>query len=38
LTAALTRTATTVAAWQGMGWCHGVLNTDNCSILGDTIE
>jgi uncharacterized protein YdiU (UPF0061 family) len=38
LTAALTRTATTVTAWQGMGWCHGVLNTDNCSILGDTIE
>jgi len=38
LTAALTRTAATVAAWQGMGWCHGVLNTDNCSILGDTIE
>ena len=38
LNAALARTATTVAAWQGMGWCHGVLNTDNCSILGDTIE
>jgi uncharacterized protein YdiU (UPF0061 family) len=38
LDVALARTASTVAAWQGIGWCHGVLNTDNCSILGDTIE
>ena len=38
LTAALNATATTAAAWQGLGWCHGVLNTDNMSILGDTID
>jgi uncharacterized protein YdiU (UPF0061 family) len=32
------RTARTVAAWQAVGFVHGVLNTDNCSILGDTID
>ena len=28
------RTAHLVAQWQGVGFCHGVLNTDNMSILG----
>lgn len=32
------RTADTVAAWQAVGFCHGVMNTDNLSILGLTID
>ncbi|XP_029646876.1 protein adenylyltransferase SelO, mitochondrial isoform X1 [Octopus sinensis] len=32
------RTAKLVAAWQCVGWCHGVLNTDNMSILGLTVD
>jgi uncharacterized protein YdiU (UPF0061 family) len=32
------RTARLVAQWQGTGFCHGVLNTDNMSILGLTID
>lgn len=32
------RTATLVAHWQTVGFCHGVLNTDNMSILGLTID
>lgn len=32
------RTAETVALWQCYGFCHGVLNTDNMSILGLTID
>lgn len=32
------RTAQVVAMWQGVGFCHGVLNTDNMSILGLTID
>ena len=31
-------TAQTVALWQCFGFCHGVLNTDNMSILGLTID
>ncbi|GMH32852.1 hypothetical protein BSKO_00686 [Bryopsis sp. KO-2023] len=27
-----------VAAWQGVGFVHGVMNTDNMSILGLTID
>jgi uncharacterized protein YdiU (UPF0061 family) len=27
-----------VAEWQSVGFCHGVLNTDNMSILGLTID
>ncbi|XP_034827971.1 protein adenylyltransferase SelO-like isoform X1 [Maniola hyperantus] len=27
-----------VATWQGVGFTHGVLNTDNISVLGDTID
>ncbi|BFZ06262.1 hypothetical protein BsWGS_09301 [Bradybaena similaris] len=32
------RTARLVADWQCVGWCHGVLNTDNMSIVGVTID
>ncbi|KAG2671313.1 hypothetical protein I3843_14G125500 [Carya illinoinensis] len=32
------RTATLIANWQGVGFTHGVLNTDNMSILGLTID
>lgn len=32
------RTARLVAGWQSVGWVHGVLNTDNMSILGLTID
>ena len=32
------RTAELMAAWQSVGFCHGVMNTDNMSILGFTID
>ncbi|MFZ4479138.1 MAG: protein adenylyltransferase SelO [Rhodoferax sp.] len=32
------RTAGMVARWQAAGFCHGVMNTDNMSILGLTID
>lgn len=32
------RTAVTVARWQAFGFAHGVMNTDNMSILGDTFD
>ncbi|KAL2557167.1 hypothetical protein Fot_01906 [Forsythia ovata] len=32
------RTASLVARWQGVGFTHGVLNTDNMSVLGLTID
>ncbi|MCA8923588.1 MAG: YdiU family protein, partial [Planctomycetes bacterium] len=32
------RTAELVARWQAVGFCHGVLNTDNMSILGLTLD
>ena len=32
------RSAELVAAWQSVGFCHGVLNTDNMSALGLTID
>ncbi|AWO97790.1 putative selenoprotein O-like [Scophthalmus maximus] len=34
----MTRTAGLVAKWQCVGFCHGVLNTDNMSILGLTLD
>jgi uncharacterized protein YdiU (UPF0061 family) len=27
-----------VASWLGVGFIHGVMNTDNCSIAGETID
>ena len=32
------RTARLMAQWQAVGFCHGVMNTDNMSILGLTID
>ncbi len=32
------RTASLIAQWQSVGFCHGVMNTDNMSILGLTID
>jgi uncharacterized protein YdiU (UPF0061 family) len=32
------KTAQLVAQWQAVGFCHGVLNTDNMSILGLTLD
>jgi uncharacterized protein YdiU (UPF0061 family) len=31
-------TADLLAQWQAVGFCHGVMNTDNMSILGLTID
>jgi len=38
LQAVTERTAQMVAQWQSVGFCHGVMNTDNMSILGLTID
>jgi uncharacterized protein YdiU (UPF0061 family) len=32
------RTAALFAHWQTLGFCHGVLNTDNLSVLGLTLD
>ncbi|MBY0579144.1 MAG: YdiU family protein [Burkholderiales bacterium] len=32
------RTAKLMARWQSLGFCHGVMNTDNFSILGLTLD
>lgn len=32
------RTAQLMADWQAVGFCHGVMNTDNMSILGLTLD
>lgn len=34
----LQRTMDMVARWQAYGFCHGVMNTDNMSILGITFD
>ncbi|HDT6046989.1 TPA: YdiU family protein, partial [Raoultella planticola] len=34
----VTRTATLIASWQTVGFAHGVMNTDNMSILGLTMD
>ena len=38
LEAVTRRTAELMAQWQTVGFCHGVMNTDNMSILGLTID
>ena len=38
LEAVTKRTADMLAHWQAVGFCHGVMNTDNMSILGLTID
>lgn len=38
LAAVTERSAELVAQWQAVGFCHGVLNTDNMSMLGLTLD
>ncbi|MGB3426308.1 MAG: YdiU family protein [Castellaniella sp.] len=38
LTEITRRTARLMAQWQLVGFCHGVMNTDNMSILGLTLD
>ena len=38
LTEITERTARLMAQWQTVGFCHGVMNTDNMSILGLTLD
>jgi len=38
LQAVVDRTARLIALWQCTGFAHGVLNTDNMSIIGDTFD
>lgn len=32
------QTAKLIADWQAVGFCHGVMNTDNMSIVGETLD
>lgn len=32
------RTGHLIAHWQAFGFCHGVMNTDNMSIVGETFD
>lgn len=34
----VTRTAELIADWQAVGWAHGVMNTDNMSVIGVTLD
>jgi uncharacterized protein YdiU (UPF0061 family) len=38
LDAVMERQASLVAAWMGVGFIHGVMNTDNMAISGETID
>ena len=38
LAAVTERTARLMAQWQAVGFCHGVMNTDNMSIVGLTLD
>jgi len=38
LTEIVSSTAKMIAKWQAFGFCHGVMNTDNMSILGITFD
>ncbi|MGX5914759.1 protein adenylyltransferase SelO [Aliidiomarina sp. Khilg15.8] len=38
LEAVIARQADLVAQWMSFGFIHGVMNTDNCSIAGETID
>jgi uncharacterized protein YdiU (UPF0061 family) len=38
LESVIARTAKLVASWQLIGFIHGVMNTDNTSIAGETID
>lgn len=34
----ISRTAVLMACWQASGFCHGVMNTDNMSVAGETFD
>ena len=34
----IARQAQLIARWMGLGFIHGVMNTDNCTISGETID
>ncbi|TDL91340.1 protein adenylyltransferase SelO family protein, partial [Meridianimarinicoccus aquatilis] len=38
LTAVIDAQAGLIARWLGVGFIHGVMNTDNCAISGETID
>lgn len=38
LAAVVERTAKLIAGWQAVGFAHGVMNTDNMSVLGLTLD
>ncbi len=38
LTAMMERQAALIAQWMGLGFIHGVMNTDNMSVAGETID
>jgi len=38
LRAVCAKQADLIAAWMSVGFIHGVMNTDNCSISGETID
>ncbi len=38
LTEICQKTAEMIADWQAIGFCHGVMNSDNMSVAGDTFD
>ncbi|RYH03355.1 YdiU family protein [Salipiger sp. IMCC34102] len=38
LDAVVAAQAELIAQWMGLGFIHGVMNTDNCSLAGETID
>ncbi len=38
LNAVIEKQAALIAKWQSLGFIHGVMNTDNASLVGDTID
>lgn len=38
LDAMMRRQAALIAHWMALGFVHGVMNTDNCSVAGETID
>jgi len=38
LDAVIDRQANLLARWMGVGFVHGVMNTDNCAISGETLD
>jgi len=38
LTQAISHQASLIAHWMSLGFIHGVMNTDNCAVSGETID